>query len=252
MDIIPSIDLTGVPVNEQAGFIQTVYAACTFYDILFTNNVTLNITFNYGAVAANDYAENIAQGDYLGYALVKSELLANAHTTTALTAWSTLSNTDPTNGGAFWVSEAQLKAWGLPYVAPPGSTNTQDGVVTLGNSVSWDFDPASRAALNEYDAVAALEHEISEVMGRVGIDGTGNVAYNLNNNTYTALDLFRYTTTASGTIQRTLTPGPGSFSIDGKTLLQTFNDPTILLHGQAQGGDLGDWEISSPKPTCRL
>src|SRR5208283_374583 len=122
MDIIPTIDLTGVPVNAQAAFTQAVNAACNFYDILFSNNVTLNITFNYGATSANDDAQNLAQGDYVGYAFVKSALLANAHTTTALTAWATLPNTDPTDGGTFWVSEAQLKAWGLPYVAPPGST----------------------------------------------------------------------------------------------------------------------------------
>ena len=132
MDIIPTINLTGVQVSQQTAtaFTQAVDAACNFYDILFNNDVTLNITFTLGAEAANVIAQNLAQGDYTSYSIVKSALRANAHTTTALTAWSTLPNTDPTNGGTFWVSEAQLKAWGLPFVAPPQSTNTQNGVVT--------------------------------------------------------------------------------------------------------------------------
>ncbi len=50
---------------------------------------------------------------------------------------------------------------------------------------------------------------------------------------YTPLDLFRYSSPGG----RDLTPGAGSFSIDGTDLLGQFNNPN-------DGGDAGDWAAS--------
>ena len=83
-------------------------------------------------------------------------------------------------------------------------------------------------AAGQYDAIGALEHEISEVMGRIG-----SVGKELGTGVYTALDLFRYTSPGV----RDLTVGPASpfFSINnGVTNLGTYNNP-------ATGGDASDW-----------
>jgi hypothetical protein len=69
---------------------------------------------------------------------------------------------------------------------------------------------------------------LTEVMGRVGMEGTRNE--------YTALDLFRYT--APGT--HDLTPTSGYFSLDnGATNLGAYNNPK-------NGGDAADWASSMP------
>ena len=47
------------------------------------------------------------------------------------------------------------------------------------------------------------------------------------------LDLFRYSSAGV----RDLLPGAGSFSINGTTMLQTYNNPTT-------GGDAADWASS--------
>ena len=104
-----------------------------------------------------------------------------------------------------------------------------DGAVGLSSAYSFDYNaPTTPVAPGQYDAIGALEHEISEVMGRFGSvgaeDGSG---------VYTPLDLFRYT--SSGV--RDLTVGPASpyFSINnGATNLGTYNNP-------ATGGDASDW-----------
>jgi hypothetical protein len=81
---------------------------------------------------------------------------------------------------------------------------------------------------NQYDAVGAFDHEISEIMGRIG--SVGSV---YGSKMYTPLDLFRYT--SAGVRDTTIGPTSPYFSIDGGvTNLGTYNNP-------ATGGDASDW-----------
>jgi hypothetical protein len=199
MQIIPTIVLTNVPKAEQAAFTAAVNAACSFYDNLFSNNVTLNITFKMGTLPSGQGATNYPTYQYTTFAAVENALALNAQSPVAKTALATLKSTDPsdpTHGGTFWVSNAQLKAWNLSsaqlQAAGLNAPGSFDGTVTLSNSSNVFLDNnTSRASLNQYDAVGELEHEISEVMGRFSIEGTAPVTFNQNNDTYTALDLFR-------------------------------------------------------------
>ena len=77
----------------------------------------------------------------------------------------------------------------------------------------------------QHDAIGAFEHEISEVMGRVGSLGQHN-----GSGVYTPIDLFRYSSVGV----RQLVYGPGYFSINGQTLLTEYNDPN-------DGADAVDW-----------
>jgi hypothetical protein len=96
-------------------------------------------------------------------------------------------------------------------------------------SRNGDFNvPSTPRAPNQYDAIGAFEHEISEVMGRFGAVGS---IYG--NRVYTPLDLFRYT--SPGVRDTTIGPPSPYFSIDsGATNLGTYNNP-------AAGGDASDW-----------
>src|SRR5262249_41532712 len=105
--------------------------------------------------------------------------------------------------------------------------------------LSFDFRQTGTGGT--YDAIGALQHEFTEVMGR-----TSSVGAAQGSGVYTALDLFRYTSTnnanpSAGTPTRALTQQGGNFeyfSINGgQTNLGGFNAST-------SSQDYGDWNAS--------
>jgi hypothetical protein len=129
------------------------------------------------------------------------------------------------------LTTANAKALGFSTVGN-NDNSTSDGEVTFGSG-PWTFYPdQSRMAVGDYDFTSALEHEVSEIMGRQSILSQGP------DWGYGTFDLFRYSsagvrnfnsaTNADGTATTAY------FSIDnGTTNLMTFNDVT--------GGDIHDW-----------
>jgi hypothetical protein len=132
--------------------------------------------------------------------------------------------TDPTNGtGTWWLTRAQAKAFGqIP------DDMSQDGTTRFGAGNLFTF--SGTIAPNSYDFQGIAAHEISEVMGRLGISG-GTIG--ITPNSFSLIDNFSYT----GPGTKGLRGGPGNyFSLDnGTTLLKLFNDPT------ANGLDSRDW-----------
>jgi hypothetical protein len=225
INLVWDTSVAGAP----SGFKSTAIAAATEYTTTFSNPETITIDVGYGevggsAIASGDLAQSLFYGTYETYASVSSALLGDAGSSSyQALADSTLGSTDPTNGGKFFVSTAEAKALGQ-------MTGTGlDGAVGLSSAYSFDYNaPTTPVASGQYDAIGALEHEISEVMGRFG-----SVGAEVGSGVYTPLDLFRYT--SSGV--RDLTVGPASpyFSINnGATNLGTYNNP-------ASGGDASDW-----------
>jgi hypothetical protein len=225
INLVWDTSVAGAP----SGFKSAAIAAATEYTTTFSNPETITIDVGYGevggsAIASGDLAQSLFYGTYETYASVSSALLGDAGSSSyQALADSTLGSTDPTNGGKFFVSTAEAKALGQ-------MTGTGlDGAVGLSSAYSFDYNaPTTPVASGQYDAIGALEHEISEVMGRFG-----SVGAEVGSGVYTPLDLFRYT--SSGV--RDLTVGPASpyFSINnGATNLGTYNNP-------ASGGDASDW-----------
>jgi hypothetical protein len=215
--------------SAPSGFKSAAVAAASEYSTMFSNPETITIDVGYGEVGGSAlYSGNLAQsrfyGSYETYASVRSALFGDAGSSSyQALADSTLASTDPTNGGKFFVTTAEAKALGQ-------TTGTGlDGAVGLSSAYAFDYSaPTTPVAGGQYDAVGALEHEISEVMGRFG-----SVGKQLGAGVYTPLDLFRYTSPGV----RDLTVGPASpyFSINnGATNLGTYNNP-------ASGGDASDW-----------
>ncbi|MHB8527895.1 MAG: NF038122 family metalloprotease [Caulobacteraceae bacterium] len=212
--------------GAPAGFVQAVDAAAGFWDATITNPISITIDFGYGEIAGQSIgpgalAESESYGYYFTYSQVRAALAASAISPSDHTSLVGLPLSDPTAGGQFFVTTAEANALSLA----PG--NVPDGYVGLSSAVPFTFDPANRAVAGKFDAVGALEHEISEVLGRIGDLGMDQFQ---GSNVYDPIDLFRYSSPGA----RNLTPGPGSFSIDGQHLLQAFNDP-------ANGGDAADW-----------
>ena len=228
INVIYDSTVNGAP----AGFTTAVTAAVNQLESLFTNHITLTIAVGWGEVAGNTITtsgvvgQSTSNGDLQSYTTVRNALLANPTSADQIAAAAALPASDPTGGvgSDFYVAQAQEKALGI---AVPSASPT-DGSIGLAALNNFTFDPNNRAAPGLIDAIGVLEHEFTEVMGRTGAlgvyDGAGN---------YTPLDLFRYS--AVGT--RQLTPGAGSFSVDGQTLLTQYNNP-------ANGGDAADWVTS--------
>ena len=141
----------------------------------------------------------------------------------------------PTGSGNFYLSSAQLKGLGL---SSPTSTSV-DGWIGLSSAYQSQFTGTPTSG--KFDAIAAMEHEISEVMGRTG--SMGNV---YGSNIYTVTDLFRYkgnnpSNSLAGSPVRDLTPGAheGVFSIDGgATNLGFYNK------SDGSAGDYADWDTT--------
>ncbi|MGH6987792.1 MAG: NF038122 family metalloprotease [Caulobacteraceae bacterium] len=209
--------------SAPAGYEAAAEDAAAFYDQLFTNPITVTIDVGWGEVNGKrisdpeNLAESVTNGDIFSYSQVRSALLNSAASPVQMAADATLPASDPTGGGAFFVAQAEELALGL------GDPSGAAGAVGLNASLPFTFDPNNRSVPGEFDAIGALEHEMSEVLGRIsnlGMEGQG----------YNPLDLFRYS--APGV--RDLVPAAGWFSINGQTLLMPYNDPT-------NGGDAGDW-----------
>ncbi len=214
--------------SAPAWYTSAVASVVNLYDALIANPV--NITFQVGwgeqnskPIYANTAAQNTPVASGLSYADLKAALARSATTATDNSFVATLGPTDPTNGGTFYVPMAMQKALGLTN---PGGTEV-DGFVGLSSALPWQFTTSGPVDATHYDPIATLNHEFSELLGRVGIATQGHP------NLYGPMDLFRYS--APG--QRQMGPGAASFSLDGRTLQQPMNDTTT-------GRDAADWAPS--------
>jgi FG-GAP-like repeat len=230
VNIIISYDSS---VTSQSGAFQSLFdgavnAAVQFYDQEFTNNITVNVTFAWGSLGAGAIAENQFYYDTYSYATIVSALKATQISSDDIAAYTTLPANDPTGGNGFIVTAAQARVLGLPFGGTPF-----DDFVTLNSDFGpsgYTFDPNNRAVSGKYDAIGALEHEVSEgIFGRIGNLG---LTVNGQSGLYTPLDLFRYSSPGV----RDFSPGNNDFfSVDGQHLLTEFNN-----HNQF-GGDVSDW-----------
>ena len=221
MDIQVAYDASAA--SAPSWFKSAVSYVVSVYDALIANPIKLTFNVGWGeengnSIATGATAQNQSVGTYLNYSALRGALASHVSDATAI---ANLPTSDPTNGANIYVPNAMLKTLGL--MSP--SLSEVDGYVGLDSSRVWSFNPGGPQAPGTFDPISILEHEFSEMLGRVGFLGSSNA-----NGAYGPMDLFRYS--APG--QRDLSPGPGSFSIDGQTMLQQFNNPL-------NGGDAADW-----------
>jgi hypothetical protein len=152
--------------GDSAQYITCIVAAEQKLESLFTNKVTLNITFN---AQASGTSGDLATNSWPSFVDVSFTQLKSK-----LPASDVLPSTDPNPaGGNDWaLPEAYARMLGLS-TSTPGTDDT----VTLDTSWNWSYGQ---------DVTNTLEHEISEgAMGRVG--GLGD-----QNSVWSTMDLFRY------------------------------------------------------------
>lgn len=206
-------------VTEAANYLTTVLSG---------KDEVINLDVGWGEVGgsplpANALGESSSNGYLTDYATVEGAVNAPAATN------------EPT-ADQFFVTSAEAKALGL-VSASSSSVDGSIGFSTLSSTgFSWDYNTATTPiAANQFDLQAIAQHEMTEVMGRIGMEGQ-----TINGSaTYTPLDLFNF----SGPHALSLAASGGYFSTDaGQSQLGVFNDATLY------GGDIADW-ASALSPT---
>jgi len=201
-------------------------AAANFFSANFTDNIHINITVD--AVAGTSvFGQSSSFLTSTTYAALRAKVVSDATTAddaTAIGAGGSMTVADPTGGtGTWWVTTAQAKALKLS-----ADSLTQDGTITFGAGNPFTF--SGPIAPNTYDFQDVAAHEISEVMGRLGLSG-GTVGTTANS--FSLIDNFSYT--AANT--KGLGNGAGNFfSVNnGTTLIKLWNNAA------SNGLDSRDW-----------
>jgi hypothetical protein len=209
---------------------SAVVSAAQVYTGLFSNHVVLNIQVGLGEVGGSKLASGaLGESESLGYitsyaSVTRALAAADAGLVHAGQASASAFANAALQSSSFFVPSAEAKAIGLIHT----STGV-DGYIGLSASSTLYF-PANGGHMGsgQYDAVGVAAHELSEVMGRVGMLGA---AAGSTKHVYTPLDLFRF----NGPHAPSTTPTAGYFSTDGGlTRVMAYNNP-------GNGGDASDW-----------
>jgi len=202
-------------------FRAAIVAAEHDFQSHFTNSVKVVMSFDLQAMDPSFSARNDFNVVNVSYATFVSALTAHATTADDFTALAGLPLSDPSHGLGFNLTAPQARILGLA-----AQTFSIDDAVVLNSAMGFTFGK---------DAVAVLEHEISEgVFGRVSSLGQNGV--------WQPMDLFRFD--ASG--QRDFTGGADGvatfFGIDGAHLTGFQFHNAIDAAGHNDGFDLADWD----------
>jgi hypothetical protein len=216
IEIIWDSSVASAPAGFTADVEQVANSAASAFAFQSATPITYKIDVGYGEINGSPIG-----GSVLGESETNLQQVTYSQLTSAYAATGLINNfpSSPPNG-RFYVSDAQAQALGIPITNPP----TVDGYVGF-SSQSGIFDYNTSSGIvpsNQYDFVATVAHEFSEVAGRIFLSG----------NSYSAYDFFHY---SGPGVHDFAANGGGYFSTDGgNTDLANFN--------KARGGDGADWD----------
>ena len=213
--------------HAPKGFEKAVVTAALAYTKLFSDDIVIKIRVGYGEVNgqrldSGALGESETNYKLVSYATVSGALAGDNYPLT-------LAGNEPMTA-QIYVTNAEAKALGLMS----GTATGVDGWIGLSSTIPMTYTIGGPAAgSSKYDGVAVAEHEIGEVMGRVGIEG----AIIQGKTTFSVWDLFDFS--RPGALE--LSAHGGYFSVDnGATSLGNFDNAA------ADGGDIADWASNAP------
>jgi hypothetical protein len=228
-------DNSNIIKDANAATIEaTINTAIANYEKAFTDNITVNITFQEGGGlgGSSTFGSNITYTAYL--AALTSHATSN-NDTTALASLPAGPNNPVNSGTMVRVTTALQRALGFSNAQNPDSTITLNCNSLTG--ICFDNRVAPLVGPGPYDLMAVVSHEIDEALaGGSALDGQINGG--ASPAVIEPLDLFRYS--AAGTRSYDTSAATTSyFSIDGgKTNLVGFNQYAPDANHK---NDFGDW-----------
>lgn len=164
MKINFNYDTSVAQAPDPTAFKNAVQYVSNLYQSIFTNEVTININIGFGEINNYVMPKNSVGASlpsaYVGkyrYSDVQDALVA--HRVSA----ESLPSVDPTNGQGIQMNLAEARALGLLI---PDDAPAVDGYIGISNAQSFYYGTTGSPAAGQYDLVATLEHELSEIMGR--------------------------------------------------------------------------------------
>jgi hypothetical protein len=213
------------PAQVEAAF----GTATQFFEDLYTNQATINITMYWGPAGPFSDGINLGRSQFelifSSYSQITNALRAHRVSAADSNSVASLPATDPTGSGNWLIPLAEARVLNIP-----GLPADEDGEVGFATNFSYTFDPNNRSVPGKFDFIGVAEHEISEVLGRCTFDlQTHFVPY----------DLFRFTSNGVRSFDPDATNA--YFSVDnGATALKSF-------YTNESFGDIQDW-LSSATP----
>ena len=154
--------------GAPAGFASAVDDAIRYFEDTFTNNLTMNITFDcdddaFGGLAAT-------QSNYSNYSYSSVvAALQSRDPGIAADAGLVLPSSDPFAAGAegyfptpantLWLTNGEATSLGLSTFNS-GANTDDDATIYLDDGISLNFDPTKGGVAGDVDVVPILEHEI--------------------------------------------------------------------------------------------
>ena len=237
--IIPTFD-SSISGNANAAAIEgAINTAITTTEGLYSNSVTLNVTFKYNPDVPGNLGRSfetffgVSYNQYI--TALRADLAANPQNTVLATALANLGSGNDANGQtALAVAGNQLTMLG--FAGRPGNAS-----INLNSNVA-NFAFSRPVPSNQFDAVGVLEHELNQVLGGGGA-GSQPLQFIANGcvgsngaffcNKFGPLDLYRYSAPGTPSFSTSIT-ATSYFSVDGgATSIVSFN--------QDSRGDFGDF-----------
>lgn len=160
------ISLTaGSSLSSNSAALGAFNRAIATWEALFTDNVTINITADFGSLGSGVLGSTSAVSSTVSYADLRSFMIGDetgyAHAAVVNALPGSLSVSLPagfTYTGNAQVTKANLKALGYA-----GADATPDGTLTFSNTFSFDFDNSDGVTGIDFESVVL--HEIGHVLG---------------------------------------------------------------------------------------
>jgi hypothetical protein len=242
LTIVPHYDGTDtVAVQTELNSVVSLYSG------LFSNNLTVNIDFNFGSTGLgqsltyNSSPYNLTgAGSVLG--ALQADSAANPTNTYLSAGILSLQNVAPVGDGTISLTTPNARLLGDSSANPPAGQ--PDSTITFTNNPNT-FETTGVATAGLYDLANVAEHEIDEVLGIGSALDVNNQSTYVNSNTTAPLpthdlaleDEFRYS--SPGVRCYTLSSSASCyFSYDGGTT-------NVASFNQGQGADYNDWSYAN-------
>jgi hypothetical protein len=242
--IIPTFDSSITSLSNAAAVETTIDSAIGMYETTFSNNISVNITFQ-------NMSSGLGQSEFnvfdISYSTFRQALANNTHDPVDLAALALLPSCSGFSAGTcpnpvtgttdVLIKQANAAALrinlgsGLP---------TSDGTIGLNTGIT-NVSRTGTQNPSDYDLLAVTMHEIDEILGlgsTLGLGFTGSNAF-LNNDP-SPEDFFRYAANGARSFT-TNSSAAAYFSVTGALDLAEFDN--------LGNGDYGDWlsGVTSPQ-----